>query len=231
MVVQRGDARWLPLSNETVDCVVTSPPYNTDQPYQGYKDALDWLDYGKLADMAAQQMYRVLKPSGRCWVNVMPSVPQEDKTERIPLSILWLDSLTHAGFEYRDTVVWMQDSYDGACAWGSWRSPSSPNLRGGYEHILYMYKPPYKRKAPAGSAPDASENWTDMVRNVWTMRSARRRKDAPAPFPLELPERCILLSTWPGETVLDPFAGSGVTIDAAEQLGRVGLGYDVDAED
>jgi DNA modification methylase len=70
--------------------------------------------------------------------------------------------------------------------------------------------------------------WTDLTRNVWKIRPARR-KDHPAPFPPELAARAIRLSTWPGETVLDPFAGSGTTLDVAEQLGRVGIGYDIDA--
>ena len=66
----------------------------------------------------------------------------------------------------------------------------------------------------------------DLVRNVWTMRPERRRDDAPAPFPLALPARAIRLSTWPGELVVDPFAGSGTTMRAAEELGRPALGFD-----
>ena len=118
-------------------------------------------------------------------------------------------------------------------AWGSWQSPSSPNLRGDYEVVTVACKDGWERQAPAGA-----EGWRDTA-GGWEAPCARRsgtsppsghgtsaRKAHPAPFPVELARRCIRLSTWPGEYVLDPFAGTGSTLVAAAQLGRRAIGIE-----
>ena len=70
--------------------------------------------------------------------------------------------------------------------------------------------------------------WTSLVSNVWKMQpEARGPGDHPAPYPEELAMRAIRLSTWPGETVLDPFMGSGTTLMAARALGRKAIGIEL----
>ena len=240
MTVRLGDATNVTeVADESVSCIVTSPPYNVGIEYgEHYDDTQDWIEYSHMVLHSAREMHRVLVSGGRAWVNVMPSVPV-GLDSRINLSGIWLDAFWKAGFGYRDTVIWIQDSHDGGCAWGSWRLPSAPNLRGGYEVILCVFKDHWKCKLPRADtgvvALDQQDDnlaatpWTDVVRNFWNIRPERRRPDAPAPFPPELPARCIRLSTWPGETVLDPFCGSATTIKAAEALGRVGIGFDLGA--
>jgi site-specific DNA-methyltransferase (adenine-specific) len=69
--------------------------------------------------------------------------------------------------------------------------------------------------------------WPELCSTVWNLAPAARQRDGhPAPFPLELARRCIRLSTWPGEVVLDPFAGTGTTLLAARQLGRRAIGIE-----
>ena len=68
-------------------------------------------------------------------------------------------------------------------------------------------------------------DWQALCSTVWNIPPARR-EGHPAPFPVELARRCVRLSTWPGETVLDPFAGSGTTLLAARQLGRRAIGIE-----
>lgn len=70
--------------------------------------------------------------------------------------------------------------------------------------------------------------WPELTRNVWRTPCAARNGH-PAPFPAELPRRAILLSTWPGDVVLDPFCGGGTTVRVARALGRVGVGVDLSA--
>jgi DNA modification methylase len=238
-----GNATDLILPNQSVHCVVTSPPYNCSVPYDGYADQISWQDYLFLAQDSAREMDRVLVEGGRVWINVPPAVPENPEGNlfrQSPLHI-WHQALGMAGFTYRDTIVWRQDSHDGACAWGSWKRPSAPNLRGCWEAVLSFFKGPYKRTAPEGyedyedgytsngSSYNLGGEWTDLVRNVWDLSPARGSKYGPAPFPLELPARCIRLSTWPGEVVLDPFGGSGTTAKAASELGRVGVSVDISA--
>jgi site-specific DNA-methyltransferase (adenine-specific) len=67
--------------------------------------------------------------------------------------------------------------------------------------------------------------WPALCSTVWNLRPADRHGH-PAPFPLELARRCTRLSTWPGEVVLDPFAGTGTTLLAARQLGRRAIGIE-----
>ena len=67
--------------------------------------------------------------------------------------------------------------------------------------------------------------WESLCSTVWHLAPARR-DGHPAPFPVELARRAIRLSTWPDETVLDPFAGSGTTLLAARQLGRRAIGIE-----
>lgn len=231
-----GDATNLIFPDESIDCIVTSPPYNVGVPYDGYKDFINWVDYRGMAQDAAREMERVLVDGGRVWVNIPPAVPEQPNGNlyrQCPQHI-WHQALGMAGFTYRDTIVWRQDSHDGACAWGSWKRPSAPNLRGCWEAVLSFFKGPYKRTPPEGfeSWEDdavAMTQWPELVRNVWDIQPERGSKYGPAPFPLELPVRCIRLSTWPGEVVLDPFGGSGTTAKAADVLGRVGISVDISA--
>lgn len=238
MRVIQGDATRLPLADESVACIVTSPPYNVGMEYgDDAPDVMSWKDYGALARDSAREMFRVLKPGGRVWVDIQPTVPYGpgDNTRRAALVSIWDDWLRAPGFLYRDTVAWIQDSHDGQCAWGSWLLPSAPNQRGGWESILCFYKDTWTRKRPDGVSPtwraprfDLGGDWgNDLCRNTWKIAPSRSKY--PATFPIDLPARCIRLSTWPGETVLDPFGGTGTTADAAERLGRHGITVSLDA--
>jgi DNA modification methylase len=242
--VMHGNARALDLPSESVDAVVTSPPYNLGIEYDGVSDRLPWEEYRALARDSCAEMARVLVPGGRAWVNIMRTEPEEPTlgthrngqwgakggllVPRVNLAGLWAEALEAAGLNYRDTVAWIQDSHDGACSWGSWRLPSAPNLRGDHEVILLFHKGPWKRETPEGmeSWRDDLPGWETICRNVWRIPPAQRTGH-PAPFPVELPSRCIRLSTWPGQTVLDPFMGYGTALQAAWNLGRHAIGVDL----
>lgn len=241
VTIHHADATALPIPNESVDCIVTSPPYNVGIAYQDVADLMTWEQYGALAFGAAREMYRVLDDGGRAWVNVMPTAPGEltggthkkgkwgkkggHLVARANLLAIWNLALDEAGLSYRDTVVWIQDAWDGACSWGSKWSPNAPNLRGSWEAILLFHKGPWMR-GRIGQNDIPRESWSEYTRNVWKMNPSQS-SGHPATFPPELPRRCILLSTWPGDTVLDPFCGSGTTIKVAKDLGRKAIGVDL----
>lgn len=262
MIRVAGDSRQLvsilPRNKLThligkVPCVVGSPPYNcaiVGYP-SGYDDHVPWPDYEVDARHWAQQIHALLCPGGRAWVVMQPTVPLvpgEAGGDRVNLAHLWMHALSSAGLHYRDTVFWVQDSFDGACAWGSWLLPSAPNLRGGYEVVLLYYKNQWKRPTPRehkGKKLDRDGpggDWVDLVRNVWKINPANQRTGMdggkvrklakPALYPVDVPRRAIRLSTWPGEWVVDPWAGHCTTGYAADELGResvmVDLGYDME---
>lgn len=220
---------------------MTSPPYNLGIAYDGSSDRLSWPTYWELVHASCREMARVLVDGGRVWLNVMRTETQErgrangtgqkgvgQPMARIDLAGLWSEGLQRAGLAYRETVVWAQDSWDGGCSWGSWRMPSAPNLRGEYEVVLVYHKGSWRRRAPEGldGWRDELPGWEDCCRNVWRIPPARS-SEHPAVFPDELARRCIRLSTWPGELVVDPLCGSGTTLRAARDLGRRGLGIEL----
>ena len=112
-------------------------------------------------------------------------------------------------------------------AWGSWASPSAPNLRGDWESVLVACKGGWERIPPPDRTDwqDGVGDWQSLCSTVWNLAPAHR-DGHPAPFPVDLARRAIRLSTWPGETVFDPFAGSGTTLLAARQLGRRAVGIE-----
>lgn len=244
VAVEFGSAASVGLPDESVAAVVTSPPYNAGIEYEGYDDSMSWTQYQSMAEDACAEMFRVVMPTGRVWLNVAPFVPERPTSEttpatkrRIHLAGLWERALREAGFLLWDTVVWVSPRGAGT-AWGSWQSPTSPNLRGDHEVILVAYKESWLRHPPEGfdGWRDKGGNWQDMCRNVWQVPPARRGSNGgesardgthhPVPFPMEIARRAIRLSTWPGEMVLDPFCGSGTTLAAAKELSRRGYGVD-----
>lgn len=233
-----GDAAALPLEDKSVDCIVTSPPYNVGMNY-GVSDSLDPEEYRLRAGVWALEMNRVVRNNRRLWLNVVPSATFDDherpagwhsgrtKAPRLPLLHVWQSALDGAGFTLIDVVAWVRVG-NNSTAWGSFQSPASPNLRGDWESIIVACKGEWAR-----STPNVWRNWKDdmgiwpaLCSTVWSFAPAQRI-DHPAPFPDELPSRCIRLSTWPGETVLDPFSGSGTTVRVAAELGRHGIGVDL----
>jgi DNA modification methylase len=229
--------------------VVTSPPYNVGLGYDSDPagDALAWPDYWALAATACDLIVAALVPGGRAWVNTAVSVPAEpmgpDRPTRRPkrrvlLAHRWAAALETAGLDLVDEIAWASVRA-GGCAWGSWQSPASPNLRGDYEAIQVACRGPWEREAPPGLAGwrDTLGGWEGLCSTVWRVQTIGgripkgtntpgRAPAHPAAMPVELAERCIRLSTWPGETVLDPFAGTGSTLLAAHRLGRRAIGIE-----
>ena len=227
--VVRADAGRLPIADQSVDCVVTSPPYNIGMDYAGVRDDLPLEDYGALAVEWSHEIARTLKPGGRAWLNVPQSLPAPGSQQgRWSPAMLWHELLLGAGMLFRDWIVWRQVGADAATAWGSHLSPNAPNVRGRYELILLFFKEHWNR-GRTGRNDITPASWGPLTQNVWDMPCVTYRDRHPAPFPEELPRRCVLLSTWPRDIVLDPFCGSGTTIRVAKDLGRFGIGCDLSA--
>jgi DNA modification methylase len=213
-------------------CAVTSPPYNVGLGYDDDPsgDALDWEAYELLAHDAATVIADALVDGGRAWVNTAVAVPEslpgDGGKRRVLLGHLWATAVEYSGLDLVDQVAWVSMRGSGT-AWGSWQSPSAPNLRGDYETVIVGCKGRWDRTQPAGldGWQDQAGNWERLCSTVWHLAPARR-PGHPAPFPVELARRCIRLSTWPGEVVFDPFAGTGTTLVAAAQLGRRAIGIE-----
>jgi DNA methylase len=159
-------------------------------------------------------------------VHVDPTVREPGSKCRVMLAHCWADTLAEAGLAAVDQIAWCSTRGAGT-AWGSWESPAAPNLRGDWESILVAVKGGWDRRPPPGLEQwrDTVGGWAALCSTVWQIPPAPR-DGHPTPFPVELARRCVRLSTWPGETVLDCFAGSGTTLVAARQLGRRAIGIE-----
>jgi site-specific DNA-methyltransferase (adenine-specific) len=219
IMIYHADLREVP-DLAPVACVVTSPPYNSGVRYDVHADTMADDEYRSLAAGAAAVMAASLRAeNGRAWVNVGATQLHT-----------WLDALEEAGLGSTTTVAWDYGLSTADTAWGSWQSPSSPHLRYGFEPVICAWGEQWRRTAPGGFEHwrDELGNWPALCRNVWRIApGASAGSEHPAVMPVELAARAIRLSTWPGESVLDPFAGTGTTLLAARQLGRRAVGIEV----
>jgi modification methylase len=132
----------------------------------------------------------------------------------------------------RGEIIWDKAaSASPSTAWGSWQSASNPVLRDVHEYILVFSKDSFGRAKGEREDTITREDFLAWTKSVWTFPAVQARKVGhPAPFPIELPHRCIQLYSFRGDVVLDPFAGSGTTCLAAKQDGRHYVGYEINAE-
>jgi len=109
-------------------------------------------------------------------------------------------------------------------------SASGPYVIDPVETILVMYKTRWE-KIEKGESDVARDEFIQWTNGVWNFSGERKTKIGhPAPFPVELPKRCIKLFTFRGGVVLDPFLGSGTTLIACQQTDRVGIGVEINRD-
>jgi len=223
-----GDCRDVlhKLPEESIDLVVTSPPYNVGKEYE---EPMSEGEYTNFLAEVFLGLKRVLKPDGRiCW-----NVPYQVMNPHREIFSPWycsVKALRRAKLKYRDNITWNQLNSDNDTAWGSWCSASAPWLRHMTEAIIIVYKEVWK-KQNKGESDITRDEFLKFVLDLWGMPCASRKKVGhPAPFPEELPYRCIKLFSYVNDVVLDPFLGSGTTALVALKTGRgfvgVELNYD-----
>ena len=216
------------LSDNEVQLVVTSPPYNVGKEYEQETSYHEWKNE---MDEIWHECYRVL--TGGCYICV--NVAAIGRNPYNPLQAWIWEGLIEAGFTPRGEIIWNKAASVGeSTAWGSYLSPSSPCIRDVHEYILLARKGDAKREPPEDQrkktflGEGGPAKFMELTKSIWTFSTeSARRVGHPAPFPIELPKRCIELYTWPGETVLDPFMGSGTTAVAAQNMCRNYVGYDI----
>ena len=246
-VIIRGDSRDMSgdMDDESVHLAITSPPYFNAKMYSELSNDLgnihdldEWFaEIGK----AWGEVFRVLQPGRKFFLNIMNLPVREKKTFRsLNLVGKSIDLCESVGFVFKRDVVWHKTN--GVRAhFGTYPYPGSILINHMHEFILEFEKP-MKRQVPKyAHVSDAQREaskldkdfWLYMKNSdVWLMKPEKSggNRNHAAPFPLELPARLIKAYSFIGETVIDPFIGSGTTLVAAATHGRNGVGYDINSE-
>ena len=213
------------LPDNCVDLVFTSPPYNFGLDYQSSPDAVDWEAYFDKLFQVFDECIRVLTFGGRIVVNVQPLF-----SDYIPSHHVISNYFMAKRLIWKGEILWEKNNYN--CkytAWGSWKSPASPYLKYTWEFLEVFCKGHLKKPGDRSNADIDAESFKKWVVAKWSIAPERKMKQYghPAMFPEELARRVMLLFSFRGDVVLDPFAGVGTTCVAARQNGRRFIGVDI----
>lgn len=228
------------ISSEVVQTVVTSIPYNVGKAYGGAPgaDSVRHLYYAGWLRMIVSELARIVKPGGT--VFLQSGSTKDDDGALVPLDIMLFDDLRRAGLTFVNRIIW--PSAHGL-------TPKN-RLRASHETALVFSKGPIRWNPNAARVPQlqpgkrgfkkhrasfgeltghplgawGSDVWWD-VRHI--KANDREYTGHPAPFPIDLARRAILIYSQPGDLIADPFAGSGSTQIAAKMTGRDFVGGDL----
>jgi DNA modification methylase len=240
-----GDARDLSaIPDESVHLVVTSPPYWTLKEYRRTRGQLGHVeDYERFLDELDgvwRHCHRVLVPGGRLIIVVgdvcLSRRQNGGRHTVVPLHASIQERCRHMGYDNVAPIIWYKIAnavYEAGGANGFLGKPFEPNavIKNDIEFILMQRKPGGYR-SPSISARVLSVisggNHQKWFQQIWSEVTGASTRQHPAPYPEELAERLVRMFSFVGDTVLDPFLGSGTTTIAAMRWGRSSIGVEID---
>ncbi len=242
----QADARNISfIKDESVHLVVTSPPYWILKKYNDHENQLgevqDYENFLKELDKVWQHCYRVLVPGGRlvCIVGDVCLSRRKNKGRHtvVPLHASIQEHCRTLGFDNLSPIIWHKISNASFEANGNGAGflgkPYEPNaiIKNDIEFILMERKPGGYRNPTVSSrvlSIISEENHRSWFQPIWSGLNGVSTKFHPAPYPVELVERLVRMFSFVGDTVLDPFLGTGTTSIAASKWGRNSIGIEVD---
>lgn len=210
----------------SVDLVVTSPPYNVDIQYNSHDDKISYEEYKEFSEKWMTCCFDWLKDDGRFCLNI-PLDKNKGGQQSVGADLTTIAK--KIGYNYHSTIIWNEGNISRRTAWGSWLSASAPFVIAPVELIVVLYKNEWKKTSGSLKSDIERQDFMDWTNGLWTFSGESKKKIGhPAPFPVELPRRCMKLFSFVGDTVLDPFLGSGTTLVATYLNNRKGIGIDID---
>lgn len=214
------------INANSIDLIVTSPPYNVDIQYNSHNDQISYKEYLEFSKKWIERCYEFSKDTGRFCLNI-PLDKNKNGQQSVGADLTIIAK--KIGWKYHSTIIWNEGNISRRTAWGSWMSASAPYVIAPVELIVILYKKEWKKIIGSRKNDITKEEFMEWTNGVWTFNGeSKKRIGHPAPFPRELPKRCIKLFSFVGDTILDPFLGSGTTVIEACLNHRFGIGVDID---
>ena len=239
-----GDSRMMnELDNESVHLIITSPPYwqlkdyGTDNQI-GFHDSYE--NYINNLNLVWNECNRVLHKGCRLCINIGDQFARSvyyGRYKVIPIRTEIIKFCETIGFDYMGAIIWQKattmNTSGGASIMGSFPYPRNGIIKLDYEFIL-IFKKQGNAPKPTSENKELSkmttEEWNTFFNGHWNFAGAKQDGGHLAMFPEELPKRLIKMFAFVGDTVLDPFLGSGTTSLTARILNRNSIGYEINPE-
>jgi len=230
------------LSDESVHLIITSPPYWQLKDY-GTDDQIGFNDsyesYINNLNLVWKESFRVLHNGCKLCINIGDQFARSvyyGRYKVIPIRTEIIKFCETIGFDYMGAIIWQKvtttNTTGGATIMGSFPYPRNGILKLDYEFILVLKKngtPPKVSKEQKDLSKLTTEEWNTYFQGHWNFGGAKQDSHI-AMFPEELPKRLIKMFSFVGDTILDPFLGSGTSSLAAKNLNRNSVGYEINAD-
>jgi len=238
-----GDSRQMSeLQDCSVHLIITSPPYwqlkdyGTDSQI-GFNDRYE--SYINHLNLVWSECFRVLHDGCRLCINIGDQFARSvyyGRYKVIPIHSEIIKFCETVGFDFMGQIIWQKtttmNTTGGGAVMGSFPHPRNGIVKLDFEYIL-LFKKQGNAPKPTEEQKDNSvmtnEEWNTFFNGHWYFNGVKQDKHL-AMFPEELPKRLIKMFSFPNETVLDPFMGSGTTAAVARKLNRNSVGYEINAE-